>query len=131
MKKYGSIDDKTHQQIDAPQVILIGSNASADVFLREVVINEDITFNFIPVGILTLDSDDVGHVIKGVPILGEVRDLGKVLYELREENIFPRQLVITEKSIPDKMKNYLLRYVEDHNLLLMHVIHQYTFNPVS
>jgi O-antigen biosynthesis protein WbqV len=131
LKKYGNLEDKNRQQADAPQVILIGSNASADIFLREVVTNEDITFNFTPVGILTLDSDDIGHAIKGVPILGEVRDLGKVLYELREENVFPRQLVITEKTIPEKMKNYLLRYVEDHNLLLLHVIHQYTFNPVS
>ncbi|MDR1288840.1 MAG: hypothetical protein LBJ77_00380 [Holosporales bacterium] len=132
LKKYG---DPSHgnskKQIDAPQVILIGSSSSTEVFLREVIINEDVTFNFTPVGILSIDSDDIGRIIKGVPILGEVRDLGRVLRDLSDEGIIPKQIVITEKTVPEYMKNFLARYVQDHELLLMHVIHQYTFNPVS
>ncbi|MDR1034480.1 MAG: hypothetical protein LBL32_00895 [Holosporales bacterium] len=131
-KKYGD-PHKGHgrKQIDSPQVILIGSSASAEVFLREVIINEDVTFNFTPIGILSLDLDDIGRIIKGIPILGEVRDIGRVLRELALDGITPRQIVITEKTVPESLKDFLARYVQDHELLLMHVIHQYTFNPVS
>jgi O-antigen biosynthesis protein WbqV len=133
IKKYGDLHhgNNSRKQSDSPQVILIGSTAANEIFLREVINNEDITFNFTPVGILAMDPEDIGRVIKGIPILGEVRELGRILRELREDDIIPKQLVITEKTVPEYMKNFLARYVQDHELLLMHVIHQYTCNPVT
>jgi O-antigen biosynthesis protein WbqV len=131
LKETSNFTKKSNQQIDMPQILLLGTNNSVEVFLREVVINEDISFNFTPIGILTLNSDDVGHTIKGIPIVGEVKSLGKVLKEMRDRNIFPKQIVVTEKSIPESMKHFLMEYVRDHGLLLIHVIHQCTFSPIS
>lgn len=130
MKKFDKLTQREEAQVDMPPVLLIGNNSSVEVFLREVVINEDVTFNFDPVGILSISDPDVGRTIKGVTILGEIRDLARVLRTLHEEGVFPRQIVITEKAIPDNIKNFLVRYVQEHGLLLMHVIHQYTFNTV-
>jgi FlaA1/EpsC-like NDP-sugar epimerase len=120
-----------YKQTELFPIILIGSNAATDVFLREIVTNEDVSFNFIPVGILSLDRDDIGRVIKGIPILGEVRDIGRVLRELKENGVMPTQLIITEKTVSESMKQFLARYVQDHGMVLMQVIHQYTFNPIS
>lgn len=131
LKKFDNLTEKEEAQVDMPPVLLIGNNASVELFLREVVINEDITFNFDPVGILSISEPDTGRTIKGVPILGEVRELARILKSLRDEGVYPRQIVITEKAIQDNVKSFLVKYVQDHGLLLMHVIHQYMFNTVT
>lgn len=131
LKKYDKITKREEQSADIPQIILIGNNESAEVFLREVISNEDVTFNFNPVGILSFDSEDVGRVIKGVPIIGELRDINKALKRLDDEGMNPRQFVITEKSIPENIKKFLVKYAQDHGFLIMHVIHQCTFNTIS
>jgi FlaA1/EpsC-like NDP-sugar epimerase len=129
MKRFA---EKLEQQTEVPQILLIGSSQSIEVFLREVVSNDEIPFNFEPVGILTLDRDEVGHIIKGVPIIGEIRDIHGVIRLLNSrEKIFPKQIIITEKSLPENAKKFLVRYVQERGMLLMHVIHQYTFNAIS
>ncbi|MDR0630758.1 MAG: hypothetical protein LBF70_01875 [Holosporales bacterium] len=116
---------------DIPPILILGNSNSVEVFLQEVFANEDIPFNFMPIGILTFNPDDVGRSIKGISIVGEVKNIGKVLNELQRENIFPKQIVVTEKSIPEAAKSILMRYVKEQGLLLMHVIHQFTFNPIE
>jgi O-antigen biosynthesis protein WbqV len=117
--------------IENPMVLLVGSKESAEIFLNEIVSNDDISFNFEPVGILTFDPMDVGRVIRGVSIVGELRDIHAVLRVIKADGITLRQIVITEKSIPENAKKFLVRYVKDHGLLLMHVIHQCMFDTVA
>ncbi|MDR3031461.1 MAG: hypothetical protein LBU35_03705 [Holosporales bacterium] len=130
MKRFDNIT-RREKQLDIPKVLLIGNTESIDVFLREVVINDEVSFNCKPVGILTLTPADIGRIIKGVPIVGDIRNLIGVLKELNASGESPSQLVMTEKTMPDNVKKFLVKYVQDHGLLLMHVIHQYTFNTVS
>ncbi|MDR2458569.1 MAG: hypothetical protein LBD43_00525 [Holosporales bacterium] len=118
-------------QAENPMVLLVGSKESAEVFLSEIVSNDDITFNFEPIGILTFDPFDVGRVIRGVSIVGELRDIPTVLRMIKADGIVLRQIVITEKSIPENAKKFLVKYVKDHGLLLIHVIHQCMFDTVA
>jgi O-antigen biosynthesis protein WbqV len=118
-------------QMENPMVLLVGSKESAEIFLSEIVSNDDITFNFDPVGVLTFDPLDVGRVIRGVSIVGELRDIHTVLRTVKADGIVPRQIVITEKSIPENAKKFLVKYVKDHGLLLIHVIHQCMFDTVA
>jgi O-antigen biosynthesis protein WbqV len=131
MKKIDGATGKHLQVRENPKILIVGRIASADTFLREIFLNDDIPFNFEPVGILTLDPLDVGRSIKGIPILGELREIGRVIRNLNRANAFPKQIVITEKSLPENAKKYLVKYVQDNGLLLMHVMHQCLFEPVS
>ena len=131
IRRFDSIANRGSQASDVPEVLLIGNATSIEAFSREVISNEDVSFNFDPVGVLTLDPADIGRTIKGVPILGELRDIQKVITTLNKEGVFPKQLVISEKQLPDNAKKFLLRYAETHGLLLMHVMFQYSFSPVS
>ncbi|MDR0552657.1 MAG: hypothetical protein LBG13_01030 [Holosporales bacterium] len=115
---------------DTTQVILVGSPAAVDMFLRDVISNDDVPFNFDPVAILSISSSDVGRSIKGVPIIGSVKQLGLALKELSRGNINPKQIVVTERNIHEDVKNFLVSYVQEHGLLLMHVFYQYSFNQV-
>ncbi|GHT88991.1 hypothetical protein FACS1894113_2730 [Alphaproteobacteria bacterium] len=129
IKKMKKFDNHVKNQLaSSPPVLLIGNNESVDLFLREVIINDEVAFNFEPVGILTLNHTDIGRSIKGVPIVGEVKELRMVLKELESVGVSPKQLVITEKALPENAKKFLQHYVQENGLLLMHVIHQYTFN---
>jgi FlaA1/EpsC-like NDP-sugar epimerase len=131
MKKIEAMTKIEEKPSTIPQILLIGCSASVDMFLGEISANEDLQFNFEPVGILSMDQDEVGRAVKGVPIIGHVRQLGGVIRELAQENVFPRQIFITERSISDNMKRFLMSCVRNHGLLLMHVMHGYTFSNVT
>jgi FlaA1/EpsC-like NDP-sugar epimerase len=131
MRMQGASNGAQNASLANPRILLVGSKESAEVFLNEIVSNDDVTFNFEPIGILTFDPLDVGRVIRGVSIVGELRDIHEVLKTVRADGIALRQIVITEKSIPENAKKFLVKYVKDHGLLLMHVIHQCMFDTVS
>jgi FlaA1/EpsC-like NDP-sugar epimerase len=131
MKKIEAINHVEEKSSAIPQVLLVGSSASVDMFLGEIAANEDLQFNFEPVGILSIDEDDIGRTVKGVPIIGHVRQIGSVIRELVKDNICPKQVFITERSISDNMKRFLVSCMRDHGLLLMHVMHGYTFSNVT
>ncbi len=130
-KRFDSILKKSETSSEIPDVLLIGNIGSAEAFFREVVSNEDVTFNFNPIGILLINQMEIGRVIKGIPILGELRDIGLIMRKLNKEGKFPRQIVITEKILSDNAKRFLLKFAQEHGILLMHVMFQCTFNTVS
>ncbi|MBQ7524697.1 MAG: hypothetical protein IJT08_03760 [Alphaproteobacteria bacterium] len=130
MKRFGNAD-RRGTPVDIPKVLLVGSSSSIETFFGEVVANDDVTFNFEPVGILSLEQTDVGHTIRGIPVLGELRDIQLVFRELNRSGVSPKQLVISEKMLPESAKKFLIRYAEAHDLLLLHVIFRCTLGTVS
>ena len=117
-----------HCSVD--RVVLVGSPNSIDVFLRDVLSNNEIQFNFDPVAVLSIDPADIGHTIQGVPILGDILQIKHAFRALARDNIVPKQIIITEKSLNDEMKKVLISYSQTNNILLVHVIHRCTFNTI-
>ena len=115
----------------APKVLLVGNISSVEAFCREVEENEEIDFNFDPVGILTLDQAEMGRAIRGIPILGELRDISAVTKELKTEGIYPKQIVLTDKTLPELAKGFIMRYAKSTGTMLLHVLFQYSFNQIS
>lgn len=130
-KRFDSILRRSETTSEVPDVLLVGNIDSAEAFFREIVSNEDVTFNFNSVGILLIDQMEIGRVIKGIPILGELRDISLIMRNLNKEGIFPRQIVITEKMISDNAKRFLVKFAQEHGILVMHAMFQCTFNTVS
>ena len=131
IKKFSSQSESNKDYMCMPSVLLVGNTQSVEIFLREIVTNDDVEFNFNPVGILSTDPSDVGMAIRGIPILGEITQLGKVMKTLSMQGISPRQIILTEKNIPEHVKKFLINYTSNNNLLLIHVMHQYSFNKLS
>lgn len=130
IKKIEALTRVHEKHVEIPQILLVGSTESVDSFLREVSPDDDAQFNFDPVGVLSMDQEDVGRSIKGVPIVGSIRQINFVIKEFAKEGVFPKQLFITERTIPDNLKKFLISYGQDHGLLLMHVMHQYMVNTI-
>lgn len=131
IKKIENLTQAHEKHTEISQVLLVGTPASVDAFIREISSNSDTQFNFEPVGILSPSQEDIGRSIKGIPIVGTIRQINYVMKELASEGIFPNQLFITEKNISDSLKKFLLSYIQERGILLMHVVHQYMFNTVT
>lgn len=130
-KKFDSVLRRNETYSETPDVLLVGNIESAEAFFREVIVNDDVTFNFNPVGILLIDQIETGRTIKGSPILGELRDINRILRDLNKNGTFPRQIIITEKVLSDNEKRFLVKFSQDHGILLMHAMFQFTFSTVS
>lgn len=131
IQKFDAIVQNKTQTTYVPRVLLIGNLESVEAFSREVISNDDVSFNLAPLGILTLDQADIGRTIKGIPILGELRDIDKVMQTLAKEGVAPEQLVIAEKQLSDRAKKFLIRYAQKSNILLLHAIFQFSFCKVA
>ncbi len=116
---------------DQTQVLLVGNPSSVDLFLREFIENDEVQFDFKPVGILSIDQEDIGRAIRGIPIIGTVKQISLGIRNLSREGVFPKQILVTDKHIPEPLKKFLISFGQNHGLLLMHVLHQYTLNTVT
>ncbi len=117
--------------INPDKALLVGTPASVDIFLRDVLSNEETQFNFDPVAILSLNQIDVGHSIKGIPVLGDIKHVKSVFRTLLRDKIMPKQIIITEHTLPEELKKILISHSQANNILLVHVIHRCTFNTMT
>ena len=130
-KRFDLITNSLESSAGEQPVLLIGTPQSAEIFLQELLFNEDIQFDFHPIGIFSISEVEIGRTVGGVEILGEVRSLSRVLKTLHQKNIFPRQIIITEKSMPEHIKNFILKYSANNGLILMHATKQCSFKIIN
>lgn len=131
IKKFDTIVQNSTQATHAPRVLIIGNIEAVEAFIREIISNEDVSFNLEPVGILTLEPADIGRIINGIPILGELRDVARVIQMLSKAEVSPEQLVIAEKQLSDNAKKFITRFAQKSNILLLHAIFQFSFCKVE
>ena len=122
---------KNPQFKDVPRVILIGNIPSVEAFCVDVMSNEEVSFKFVPVGIITMRYAEVGRTIMGIPIIGELRDLQRVIHNLVNEGISPKQIVITEKELSDGAKKFISKYARSSGMILSRVTFHYSLDEVS
>jgi O-antigen biosynthesis protein WbqV len=92
-----SISDRVTQ---APSLLLIGPPSLADTYLRDVARSHDRTYT--PVGIVGVDSRDVGQQVRGVCIIESLENLEAALADLRRWNRYPRAILFLEE--PARLK---------------------------
>lgn len=74
-------------------VLLIGAGDEADLFLR--AIGSDPQAPYRVVGIVGENAKRVGRKIHGIPVLGDIESLGRIVGELRAQDRAPSRLVLT------------------------------------
>lgn len=131
IKKFDTIVRQKEQEVCIPRVLLIGNIDSVEAFSREVISNDDVAFNLDPIGILTLEPADIGRTIKGIPVLGELRDINQVVQTLSKRGVQVEQYVIAEKQLSESAKKFIVRYAQKSNVLLLHAIFQFSFCKVA
>jgi O-antigen biosynthesis protein WbqV len=77
---------------DAPRALLAGTPAAIDSLLREV--ETGVVTEFAPVGILDETDADVSRILRGVPILGRLEGVTRVVNELRAKGLAPDRIVV-------------------------------------
>ncbi len=131
MQWFEPVTTKNPQFKDVPRVILIGNIPSVEEFCVDVMSNENISFKFVPVGIITMRHAEVGRTVRGIPIIGELRDIQRVIHDLGNEGVCPKHIVITEKELSDGAKKFVVRYARSSGIMLLHVMFHYSLDEVS
>jgi FlaA1/EpsC-like NDP-sugar epimerase len=86
----------TRDDSAAPTLVL-GRAADADVLLR--AIESGAVSKIRPVGILSPSRADRGQTIRGVPVLGEMEDLERVVADLAERKVSVTRLILTPTAL--------------------------------
>lgn len=89
-------------------LLLIGVGDAAELFVRAVVGNRSSPYSV--VGILDEKGRRVGRAVHGVPVLGRVDELARVVETLKRRGQPPQRLVLTRRSgeIPGALVQRLL-----------------------
>ena len=77
-------------------VLLIGAGDAAEIFIRAV--NRKRQSNYAAVGIVGEKRGRVGRQIHGVPVLGTISELPRIVADLRKAGRRPRRMIITEEG---------------------------------
>lgn len=92
-----SVKDRAPQ---APSLLLIGSPALADSYLRDAARRHDHAWT--PVGIVGIDARDVGQQVRGVCVIESLDNLDEALADLRRWNRHPRAILFLDE--PGRLK---------------------------
>ncbi len=110
-------------------VLLVGNGDSTELFIREVLHSPDLPYH--PLGLITLEEEEVGRHIHSVPILGTIEELDKIILSLNKEKQFPKQIIITESSILKAKKQLVSKAAIAHGLTLMHMLQHFSLDVVE
>ena len=110
-------------------VLLIGNGDSTELFIREVLHSPSLPYN--PLALITLEEDEVGRQIHGVPILGTIDELDEIIASLDEEKHPPRQIIITESNILKTQKQLISKASIAHGLTVMHMLQHFSMDVID
>ena len=110
-------------------VLLIGNGDSTELFIREVLHSPDLPYH--PLGLITLEEEEVGRHIHGVPILGTIEELSDIIVSMNKEKQFPKQIIITEASILKSKKQLVSKAAVAHGLTLMHMLQHFSLDVIE
>lgn len=97
-------------------VLLVGANASAEMFIRES--ERSIDFPYRAVGIVDEDSRQHGREIHGVRIYGNRSELVYILQKLARKSRAPQRILLTETALDRAEYEALLEQATSVNLSL-------------
>ena len=91
-------------------VLLIGANDRAELFVREMSRNNNPTHKVI--GILDINKNRTGRFLRGIEILGSVKEISKIIDKLEKENNRPQKIIITTNNIEGNIIRDLLTFTD-------------------
>ncbi len=91
-------------------VLLIGANDRAELFIREMSRNNNPTHKII--GILDINKNRTGRFLRGIEILGTVKEISKIINKLEKENNRPQKIIITTNDIEGNIIRNLLTFTD-------------------
>ena len=84
---------------DCKRLLIIGAGNCGEKIYREIHDNARLQYRV--VGFLDDDSEKLGKKIHGVPVLGQIKDIRKVINKTKADEV----LIAISSTIPQKMRN--------------------------
>ena len=86
-------------------VLLIGAGDSAEVFIREMARDRNAPYDV--VGLMDEKGTRVGRQIHGVPVLGHIDDMERIIESLRRDGQMPQRLILTKRPTREDLASLL------------------------
>ena len=84
-------------------VLLVGAGDETELFIREMA--RSATSAYRVIGIVDDKPRRVGRSIRGVPVLGEIEEIPKLVPELARSHVAPQRLILTKERLdPDLVR---------------------------
>ena len=99
-------------------VIMIGSLSSLDKALKVI----EITLKCTPLGLITLNADEMNDNNSELPILGTISNLSTIFKLIRKRNIKFNSIVIIDSIISDDNRNTITQYTSNNKIDLLHLL---------
>jgi O-antigen biosynthesis protein WbqV len=96
-------------------VVLVGAGDAADLFIRDTTRDPDSPYEV--VGIVDEKGTRVGRRIRGMPVLGDLDDVDRVIASLTRRGKAPQRLIQTRTMKPETLRT-LLEKAEAHGAML-------------
>lgn len=110
-------------------VLVVGLSAEADRFIRETQVNRDATLS--AVGIVDQDPANTNRNLRGVPILGTIQDLRRVMDRLTMTARRPQKLVLSPGALDGPAVRKLLDDADRYGLSLARLPHATALSHAS
>ena len=109
--------------------MLVGCSTHAESFIREALHSPNLPYD--PVALITLDDEEIGRKIHGVPITGSLKELAFVLNDLKTADRLPKQLIITHNQLSGDDRRLIAQTARLYGLTLMHLLHHFSLDVVE
>ena len=76
-------------------ILIVGGGVDAKI----LIVSLDRTSEYYPVGVL---DDGVDDLLGGVPVLGRIADMERVVAKFRDAGDRPRKLVVVDRTLPPR-----------------------------
>ena len=96
--------------------LLIGATDRAELFIREISRDNNPTYNI--VGILDTNKNRIGRFLRGIEVLGSIKDISNVIKSLEKENKRPQKIIIASNDLEGNLIRSLLTFTDKHGISL-------------
>lgn len=105
------------RQANQKQVVLIGSDTVADLYLSALDRSHDMNISII--GLVGVGTRQAGQRIQNVPILGHVEDIASVLERMRKMATLPEALVVTDPAFRGRALSRVLDVAAEYGIAVL------------
>ena len=96
-------------------VIVVGTDDTTDAFLRQQRRPGE---QYRIMGLIGTDGDTIGRYIHGIPILGDLNTIGKVLHKLGQASVRPQRILVAGTPVTGAHIRDLLELADSHGMTL-------------
>ena len=107
-----------HNTLKKPQALLIGDIQSVKTFCQTLLTSEIEEHSFEFIGIVTIEPDDIGRTISGIPIIGGLSDINTIIRQRRSTEGEIQNIIMIGDSMAEDEEQFIRKVVSKYGITI-------------